>query len=80
MVSVGNEGSLFSIISLAKIAGIRYSFFKEPDLGNSLTAIALGPEGKRLVKKLPLAFGKVTVAEDEKPRCPRTQNFIVTAG
>ena len=34
----------------------RYTTFQEPDLGGSTTAIALGPEARCLVKKLPLAF------------------------
>lgn len=30
--------------------------FREPDRNNELTAIALGPEGKRLVQNLPLTL------------------------
>lgn len=37
---------------------VRHTVFQEPDLGDSKTAIAFGPEAKCLVKKLPLAFRK----------------------
>lgn len=56
IVSAEDEGHLFAIAALAKQLRFRYAIFREPDLENSLTAIALGPEARCLVKKLPLAF------------------------
>ena len=56
IVSVEDDGHLFALAALAKQLGFRYAIFREPDLENSLTAIALGPEARCLVRKLPLAF------------------------
>lgn len=36
--------------------GIEASAFREPDLGNSLTAIAIAPTGAKIVKNLKLAL------------------------
>lgn len=36
--------------------GIPVAAFHEPDRGNELTAIAIGPEGRKLTQKLPLAL------------------------
>ena len=56
IVSAEDEGHIFALAVLAKQMGFRYTIFRESDLKNSLTAIALGPEARCLVKKLPLAF------------------------
>jgi hypothetical protein len=40
----------------ALTAGVRVVRFHEPDLGGSLTAIALDPAAHRLVRHLPLAL------------------------
>lgn len=36
--------------------GIAASAFREPDLGNSLTAIAIAPSGAKIVRNLKLAL------------------------
>jgi len=36
--------------------GIAASAFREPDLGNSLTAIAIAPSGSKIVRNLRLAL------------------------
>jgi hypothetical protein len=53
-----NEAGLYALETKAKIMDVRHTVFQEPDLGDSKTAIAFGPEAKCLVKKLPLAFRK----------------------
>ena len=55
-LSVPDEHALGVLLGRAADRGIPASAFREPDLGDSLTAIALGPEGKRLTKGLPLAL------------------------
>ena len=58
LLSVQDEDGLFRLISKALSKGLRYAGFHEPDLGNSLTAVAFEPGGrsKRLLRKLPLAL------------------------
>ena len=56
LLSVPNEGTIGVIYQRAMELGIPASVFREPDQGNALTAIAIGPQGKRLTKNLPLAL------------------------
>jgi peptidyl-tRNA hydrolase len=51
-----NEAGLEELAAQAKSMDVQHTVFQEPDLWGSTTAIALGPEAKSLVKKLPLAF------------------------
>ena len=53
-----NEKALAKLLEDARWKGIPVAFFLEPDLGNELTAIALGPSGKRLCRRLPKAFSQ----------------------
>lgn len=41
---------------LERAAGIPAVAFHEPDLGGALTAVALGPAGRKLCRKYPLAL------------------------
>lgn len=50
------EEELRLLLGQARGEGVAVSEFLEPDLDNALTAIALGPEGRRLVRRLPLAL------------------------
>ena len=58
LLSVENEGELIKLAEQAKELGISYSIFREPDIDNQITAIALapGPKSKKLCSRLPLAL------------------------
>lgn len=58
LLSAKDELELREIIEKAAQAQIQYSIFREPDVDNAITAIALSPGGKtkRLCSKLPLAL------------------------
>jgi peptidyl-tRNA hydrolase len=55
-LAVPDEKALKALCRSAESAGVPYSRFHEPDLGNSLTAVALAPAGTGLVGSLPLAL------------------------
>ena len=57
-LSVQNEQELHKIIEKALLNNIRFSIFKEPDIGNQITAIALEPgqNTKKLCSNLKLAL------------------------
>lgn len=57
-LSVQDENSLKNLIKKAKENDIKISVFREPDINNSITAIALEPSDKsrRLTSSLPLAL------------------------
>jgi len=56
MLTVANEMDLHKLIDTCEKSKIHYTIFSEPDLGNSITAIALepGPITEHITKKLPL--------------------------
>jgi hypothetical protein len=58
LLSVKTENELMALFRKACQYGIRCSVFREPDIGDQITAIALepGPMSKRLCSKLPLAL------------------------
>jgi hypothetical protein len=58
LLSVADEVELMRLISLAKDHGLRWSAFREPDVGGQITAIAIEPHPKtaELCKDLPLAL------------------------
>jgi len=51
-----DETALQRLLDRAFDKGLRASAFREPDLGDSLTAVAVEPAGARLVRSLPLAL------------------------
>lgn len=51
-----DEESLWALLNKADQLGLPTAPFYEPDLGNALTAIAIGPQGRRIVSHLPLAL------------------------
>lgn len=55
-LSVENEHELISFIEKAQLKNIKVSVFREPDIGNQITAIALEPSicSKKLTSGLPL--------------------------
>lgn len=58
LLSVSDKEELLKVIDKAKINDIRFSIFREPDLCDELTAIALEPskKSKKVCKNLKLAF------------------------
>jgi len=57
LLSVPTERDLDALIAKASAKGVRFSVFREPDIGNEITAVVLEPKGKRLCGHLPLALG-----------------------
>ena len=57
-LSVANEQELRSLIEVAREQNIRFSVFREPDIDNQITAIALeaGRKSKKLCSHLQLAL------------------------
>lgn len=57
-LSTSNEDCLKQLIEAASKAGVKFSIFREPDIGDQITAIALEPgsKAKKLCSKLPLAL------------------------
>lgn len=58
LLSVANEAELHKLIQKAMAKDIHFSIFKEPDIGNKVTAIVLepGPLTKKLCSNLKLAL------------------------
>lgn len=56
LLSAPDEWSLLKLVREARQKGIRVSSFREPDRGNELTAIALEPRAKKLLRGFPLAL------------------------
>lgn len=54
LLTVSNENELRQLLIRAGERGIPHAEFCEPDMGDSLTAGVLGPQGKRLCRSLPL--------------------------
>jgi hypothetical protein len=57
-LSTTDEPALVQLIEQAIIHNIQFSVFREPDIGNQITAIALAPspKSKKLCSKLKLAL------------------------
>jgi len=53
-----DEDDLLRLIGRAQVEGIKCSIFREPDIENQITAIALapGPKAKKLCSRLALAL------------------------
>ena len=60
LLSVANEYELGRLIEKAIEYGIKFSIFREPDIDNQITAIALspGPKSKKLCSNLKLALSE----------------------
>ena len=56
VLQVQNKEELARLAYDATVQGHRLSCFKEPDLDDELTAVALEPQAKMLVQRLPLAL------------------------
>lgn len=59
-LSVPDENSLMFLLEKIKILDLKYSIFREPDMNNQATAIAVEPCEKtmKLCSKLPLALNE----------------------
>ena len=58
LLSVDNEAELVSLTEKAAQLDIKFSIFREPDIDNQITAVALEPGSlsKKLCSNLPLAL------------------------
>jgi siroheme synthase (precorrin-2 oxidase/ferrochelatase) len=56
MLCIPDERALGVLLRKAEDRRIPVSAFREPDRGNEMTALVLGPEGKRLTQGLRLAY------------------------
>lgn len=56
LLEAPDEQALVKLLEEARWKGIPAAPFHEPDRGNELTAVALGPSGKCLCRRLPKAF------------------------
>lgn len=58
LLSVSDEKELMNLVEQATAHEISFSIFREPDIENEITAIALapGPKSKKLCSRLPLAL------------------------
>ncbi len=55
-LAVPDEAALRKLMAKAAERGILAAWFEEEDLGGSVTAVAIAPEGRRLCKGLPKAL------------------------
>lgn len=57
-LSVENEHALIKLAEQALAKGIKFSIFREPDIDNQITAIAIepGPKSKKLCSNLQLGL------------------------
>lgn len=60
LLAVADEEQLRQLHLKARAQHIPVCPFHEPDLDNQLTALAMGPEAARLVRRLPLALKGVS--------------------
>jgi hypothetical protein len=58
MLAANGEQGLMDLATDLGYRGVPVSLFREPDLGNTVTAICVGPQGGRWLRDLPLALGK----------------------
>jgi hypothetical protein len=60
LLSVENEKALENLIALANIKNIRLAIFREPDIGDQITAVAFEPgeQSRRLCSRLKLALNE----------------------
>ena len=60
LLSVENETALRWFIDRADMEGIKHAIFREPDIDNEITAIAMEPgkASKKICSSLPLALSR----------------------
>lgn len=57
LLEVPDRRALVDLARQARDRGVPAAMFREPDLSDAPTALALGPDARHLVRRLPLAFG-----------------------
>jgi len=67
LLAVEDEKALLALLSAAKERRISCSGFREPDRDDELTAVAIGPQGKGLCRRLPLALAEGDVRAPKLP-------------
>lgn len=70
VVAAPNEEALVTLFKKAEELGLKTVLFKEPDIGNEATAVAIEPNELtyKLVSSLPLALKNYTEGLPLKPR------------
>ena len=64
LLTVADEYHLDKLIQKAELLGIKHTIFREPDLGNEITAVAFEPSDKsrKLTSACPLLGKEITYA------------------
>lgn len=65
LLGAPDEAALRELARACGRAGIAYAMNAEPDLGDSVTSLAIGPAGKRLLRRLPLLLKDAQAPEPE---------------
>lgn len=76
-LEVSNEKQLKLLIQKCDQNQLVYTVFREPDIGNQITAIAIEPskQTQKLVSKIPLLF-KVKIKQNEtEQNCPQNNGY-----
>ena len=62
-LSTEDEASLFILISKLKARGIKHTVFREPDIDNQVTAVAIAPGeiSRKLTSNYPLALKNIMI-------------------
>lgn len=66
LLEAENASELLVLRDRANDRDIPVVVFREPDLDNAITALAIGPSGRRLVRDLPLALSGPPGAEAQR--------------
>lgn len=66
LLNAKDEPTLERVVNRCVEEGVRYAVFREPDLGGSITAVAIEPDGHRITKRYPLML-KGSASLDEAP-------------
>lgn len=56
LLAARDESDLLRLAERARDAGVSCAVFREPDFQNTVTGVAIGPAGWKLVSSLPLAL------------------------
>lgn len=68
LLSLKNEKQLKLLINNCDRLQLAYTVFREPDIGNAITAVAIEPSEitQKLVSKLPLLFKDKIITNEQK--------------
>jgi peptidyl-tRNA hydrolase len=76
LLATRDEATLKELLEKARAKRVPVAPFHEPDRNHELTAIALGPKGKALCRRLPLALGeevrRAIDAHEPSSKVPKT--------